>query len=72
MHVRVKKLIGLFVMLAWLFIYALIAMRIGVEILPDAHWAVTLGYYALAGFAWIVPLMPLIRWMNAGRGADEI
>lgn len=72
MHVRVKKLIGLFVILGWLFLYVLIAMRIGLAVLPDAHRAVTLAYYAIAGFAWIVPLMPLIRWMNTGRGADEV
>lgn len=62
--VRLKKLIGTLLILIWILIYALIAMRLAVAILPSAHWTVALAYYAFAGLAWIVPPGFLIQWMS--------
>jgi hypothetical protein len=59
-----KKLIGTIVILVWLPIYALVAMRIGVSLLPGANPLVELLYYAIAGTAWIVPIGLLIPWMS--------
>ncbi|NWH08501.1 MAG: DUF2842 domain-containing protein [Alphaproteobacteria bacterium] len=67
---RIKKLIGTIVMLIWLAVYAMIAMTIGVAILPGAAWPIELAYYAIAGLAWTLPLFPLIWWMNK-PGPDE-
>lgn len=64
MPVRIKKLIGTVLIVVWLFFYALIAMRLAVAVLPDAHWVVQLAYYAFAGIAWIVPPGFLIAWMS--------
>lgn len=60
---RIKKLIGTLFMLVWLFVYILIAMGIGVRVLPHAHGLVTFLYYALAGTLWIVPVGLLLPWM---------
>jgi hypothetical protein len=60
---RIKKLIGTIITLVWIPIYALIAMSIGVRVLPYALWYVTLTYYALAGTLWIVPIGLLLPWM---------
>ena len=60
---HVKKLIGTLVTLAWLFVYVLIAMSIGVRVLPHANWLVELLYYALAGTLWIIPVGLLLPWM---------
>ena len=61
---RTKKLIGVFFMLIWLPLYALIAMRIGVAILPDAGSFVTFLYYAVTGTAWIIPIGLMLPWMH--------
>ena len=62
---RVRKLIGLFGILAFLIAYAVVAGMIG-ERLPR-HWAVQLAFYVVAGLGWGVPILPLISWMNRGR-----
>jgi hypothetical protein len=59
----IKKLIGTVLTLVWIPVYALIAMGVGVRVLPHAAWYVTLGYYALAGTLWIVPIGLLLPWM---------
>jgi Protein of unknown function (DUF2842) len=64
MSPRIKKLIGAIVILLWIPVYALIAMGIGVHVLPHAHWLVTLFYYALAGTLWIIPIGLMLPWMN--------
>ena len=64
MRPSIKKLIGTVFTLVWLFIYALIAMGIGVRVLPHAVWPVALLYYALAGTLWIIPVGLLLPWMH--------
>ncbi len=64
MPVRIRKLIGLVLMLAWILVYALIAMGVAVHVLPEANGFIKFVYYAVAGLAWIFPMMPLIRWMS--------
>lgn len=64
MPVRLRKFIGLLVMLAWIFVYSLLAMGVAVRVLPEANGLVKFAYYAIAGLAWILPIMPLIRWMS--------
>lgn len=64
MPARLRKLIGLLVLLVWIFIYALLAMGIAVRVLPDGGAFVRFLYYAVAGLAWVLPVMPLIKWMS--------
>jgi hypothetical protein len=61
---RTKKLIATLALIVWLPIYALIAMRIGVAVLPDAGAFLTLLYYGVAGTAWIIPVGLLLPWMH--------
>ena len=46
--------------------WAVVAVTVGglIEHLP---WPVVALYYLLAGTLWIVPLRPLLRWMETGR-----
>jgi hypothetical protein len=60
---RLRKLAGLIIILVYLPVYALAAMSLAVRILPD-QWAVQLVYYGIAGFLWIIPMKPLIYWME--------
>jgi hypothetical protein len=64
MSTRTKKLIGVVVILVWLIVYALLAMKAAIEILPTANWFVELLYYAVVGLAWIIPIGLLLPWMH--------
>ena len=68
MSAHIKKLIGTIVTLIWLMFYALVAMAIGVRVLPHAAWFVMLAYYALAGTLWIVPVGLMLPWMHRDAG----
>lgn len=65
MPARIRKLIGLFGVLAFLAAYIVLAIVVA-DRLPPIWW-VQMIYFALVGVAWGVPLIPLFRWMNAGR-----
>ena len=65
---RTKKLIGVFVILVWLPVYALIAMRVGVAVLPQAGSFATFLYYAITGTAWIIPIGLMLPWMHREPG----
>lgn len=71
MSPRTKKLIGAMVMLVWIPVYALIAMGVGVHVLPHAPWIMSLLYYALAGTLWIIPIGLMLPWMNREPEARE-
>jgi hypothetical protein len=63
MSTHLKKLVGTLGILAWLVVYCLIAMGIGVRVLPQAGDLIRLLYYVLAGTIWIVPVGLLLPWM---------
>lgn len=65
MRRRQRKLIGVMVTIPFVIVYALVAMALAqarfVQGAPDLlQWL----YYAVIGMAWVLPLMPLIRWME--------
>ena len=64
LSVRTKKLIGAIVIILWLPVYALLAMAVGVRVLPHASPIVDFLYYAVAGMAWIVPIGLMFPWMS--------
>jgi len=61
---RAKKLIGAIAILIWLPIYALLAMAIGIRVLPHATGIAQFVYYAAAGMLWIVPIGLMFPWMS--------
>jgi hypothetical protein len=61
---RTRKLIGAVTILVFVCLYALIAMAIAQGRLQEADKLWQGIYYFVAGMAWILPLMPLIRWME--------
>lgn len=60
---RTRKLIGTFVFVAFLVIYALIAMALGARYLSTAHGIWQFLFYAVAGLAWLPGAMAIISWM---------
>lgn len=65
MRRRTRKLIGATLMLAFVMVYALCAMVAAeARLIQHAPGAVQAVFYAVVGLAWILPLMPLIAWME--------
>lgn len=62
---RTRKFFGTGIMLAFVSVYALCAMVLS-ETRPvhDAPRLAQTLYFAVVGLAWILPLMPLIAWME--------
>ncbi len=71
MPLRFRKLLGAFVMIAFVLVYALVAMALAdSRPMHEAPEFVQTLLYIVLGLAWVVPLMPLIRWMErTGRRA---
>jgi hypothetical protein len=62
---RNRKLIGAFMVIIYVVIYALVAMALAqARVVQDATGLVQGLVYAVLGLSWIVPLMPLIAWME--------
>jgi hypothetical protein len=71
MSLRLRKFIGAIALLVLVVVWALTAMAVAQA--PAIHEnavAATL-YYVIAGLGWVVPAMPLVRWMSGGRRKSE-
>lgn len=64
MRRRTRSLIGTIVMLAFIILYAPLAMALADSRISQTPPAVQAILYAFLGIAWIFPLMPLISWMG--------
>ena len=65
MNPRVRKLIGLVGILAFLLFYVGLVARLSAFV--PAQGPLQFAFYALAGVCWGIPILPLISWMNRGR-----
>jgi hypothetical protein len=63
MGIRMRKLIGTVVMLVFIFSYALFAMAVAEGRITQAPKLVQTLAYVVLGLIWVVPLLPLVRWM---------
>ena len=64
-----RKPVAMAVLIIWLTAYIVGVASLSGVLATAPRWA-QLGFYILAGVAWVVPLRPLFRWMNrpqAGR-----
>lgn len=65
MTARTRKAIGSAGIVLFVILYAAAVVTLGGYV-PKAWWA-QLILYAVAGTAWGLPIIPLIKWMNSGR-----
>lgn len=63
MPVRLRKLIGAVALIVLVVGWALLAMAIAQFPAIKANALVEAIYYVLAGLGWVLPAMPLIKWM---------
>lgn len=63
MPVRLRKLIGAAALLALVIVWSLLAMALAQTVLTSVNGWIAAIYYVVAGLGWVLPAMPLIRWM---------
>jgi len=63
MPIRIRKLVGGVVLLVLVVGWALVAMALAQLPVIKANAVIETIYYVLAGLGWVLPAMPLVRWM---------
>ncbi|MEN5083974.1 DUF2842 domain-containing protein [Bosea sp. TWI1241] len=63
-----RKLIGTVVILIFVCVYALVAMALAQGRITEAAKPIQTIAYITLGLAWILPLLPLIKWMERKDG----
>jgi hypothetical protein len=64
MPIRLRKLLGAIMLIVLVITWALLAMALAQSTIVKASGAIEVIYYVLAGLGWVLPAMPLIRWMS--------
>jgi hypothetical protein len=66
MPTRVRKFVGGIGVVVFLIAYACVVVTVA-DYVPKAWWAQMI-FFVTAGMLWGVPILPLLKWMNGGRG----
>jgi carbon starvation protein CstA len=61
-----RKPFGMLLILLLIIVWAVIVVS-AAELLAEMPWPVHALYYTVAGIVWILPLKPLLRWMETGK-----
>jgi hypothetical protein len=64
MPVRLKKFIGMLLLVLLVIVYAIVSTAVAVAQLADKSAVVHLAYYFVTGLLWILPAMLIIKWME--------
>ena len=67
MPIRIRKLIGGIALIVLVVSWVLIAMALAQLPAIKANAIVEAIYYVVAGLCWVLPAMPLIKWMVADK-----
>jgi len=59
-----RKLVGTVVMIVFVCVYALVAMALAQGRITEASKPVQTIAYVVLGLVWVLPLLPLIKWME--------
>jgi Protein of unknown function (DUF2842) len=64
MPIRLRKFIGAVALFVLVIVWALVAMALAqAPAIRDSTLA-SIAYYVIAGIGWVLPAMPLVRWMS--------
>lgn len=61
---RKRKFFGSIGMLVFVMVYALVVMVIAQGRIQEAGKTAQFIFFLLAGVGWVLPVMPLIKWME--------
>jgi hypothetical protein len=64
MPVRLRKFIGAILLITLVVTWALVAMALAQAPVIKANGLIEVIYYVVAGLAWVLPAIPLVRWMS--------
>jgi hypothetical protein len=67
MPLRLRKFIGAFALIALVIVWSLLAMALAQFPVIKANGVVEALYYMVAGLGWVLPAMPLIKWMMSDQ-----
>ena len=61
-----RKPAGIFAILALIAVWGAVIVSLAGTV---GRWPVLMqgGFYFIAGISWVIPLKPLLRWMETGR-----
>ena len=71
MSIRLRKLIGAVALIVLVTSWVLIAMALAQFPVIRANGVIEAIYYVIAGLGWVLPAMPLVRWMSGRRKTDD-
>ncbi|CCV13243.1 DUF2842 domain-containing protein [Mesorhizobium sp. STM 4661] len=63
MPIRLKKLIGTFLLVALVIVYALVASIFAVAQLSESGPLVHFLFFLFSGLLWVLPAMGIIKWL---------
>jgi hypothetical protein len=64
MTIRLRKFIGAIALFVLVVVWTLLAMALAQAPLIREHAVFSVIYYVVAGLGWVLPAMPLVRWMS--------
>jgi len=64
MPIRLRKFIGAILLITLVVTWALVAMALAQAPAIKANGVIEVIYYVVAGLAWVLPAIPLVRWMS--------
>jgi hypothetical protein len=64
MPIRFRKLVGAIILIVLVLAWALFAMALAQSPVVKANSLIEVIYYVVAGLGWVLPAIPLIRWMS--------
>ncbi len=62
-----RKPAGMLLIVAIIIVWAMLVASLS-GVVGQWHWVLQLAFYVVAGIVWIMPMKPLLRWMEGGRG----
>ena len=65
MQPRIRTMLACIGLLIYLCLYAFLAANLGAQLVRAPALA-QLGFFAVAGLAWALPLRPLFGWLSRG------
>jgi Protein of unknown function (DUF2842) len=71
MPIRIRKLLGAIALIVLVLVWTLAAMAVAQLPAVKVNGLVETIYYVLAGLGWVLPAMPLVRWMSRSGDGDQ-
>jgi hypothetical protein len=64
MNIRTRKLLGTIALIVLAVVWTLLAMAFAQSALTSVNGWLALIYFVVAGIGWVLPAMPIVKWMS--------